>query len=560
MNQPLSPPRGRSRRSALLAALLALLALPLLGGPAGAASEAARIEELLHAWKVGPAQDELETLQREEVPPGALAPALATLYFYLGDYAASLAQLDLHPVSELRPWVEAAAAITAGMKETVTPDGHWRIRVLPGPDEVLVPLLLDTLPPLRERMGAVFEELPERPIVVEIYGDTKTLAKATGLTAEQIEASGTIAICKFNRLMITSPRATLRGYGWMTTLAHEYAHLLINRRGHQNVPIWLHEGLARYNESRWRDGKPQALRPETEALLLQALHDDQLITFDEMHPSMALLPTQRHAELAYAEVHTFIGRAYESKGSAAMNRVLDRLARKETDDARVALAQEMGQPFPRLEAAWKQALRARPRPRIGKEGYQPTLRFRKGDQDPFRQEMDELDRKARDFAHLGQLLRGQSRPKAALVEYRKAARVNGSSSPAVQNWIADTLLGLGEPAQALEALEGVDELLPSYSPTPIHRGLALLALGRSDDAQAQFELSLELNPFDRRVRLALRDLYAARSDPRQRREEQALSLLGGQEFDPEVPSPGAEAAPSPQPAPGPRPQEDVHVR
>ena len=53
-------------------------------------------------------------------------------------------------------------------------------------------------------------------------------------------------------LMVVSPRATIFGYPWMDTLAHEYTHLLVSRISHDTVPVWLQEGLARFEQSRWR--------------------------------------------------------------------------------------------------------------------------------------------------------------------------------------------------------------------------------------------------------------------------------------------------------------------
>ena len=44
-------------------------------------------------------------------------------------------------------------------------------------------------------------------IVVEIYPQAQGLAGATGLTLEEIQTTGTIALCKFHRLMLTSALA-----------------------------------------------------------------------------------------------------------------------------------------------------------------------------------------------------------------------------------------------------------------------------------------------------------------------------------------------------------------
>ena len=87
--------------------------------------------------------------------------------------------------------------------------------------------------------------------------------------------------------MITSPKALARGYSWLDTLAHEFIHLIISEKSKNTVPIWLHEGLAKYSESLWYGEAGLALEPASENLLADATKDNDLVTFEEMHPSMA---------------------------------------------------------------------------------------------------------------------------------------------------------------------------------------------------------------------------------------------------------------------------------
>ena len=68
----------------------------------------------------------------------------------------------------------------------------------------------------------------------------RAASRATSLTIRQIETSGTIAVCKYHRLMIISPLAAASGYSWADTLAHEFIHLVI-QKSRNTVPIWLHE-------------------------------------------------------------------------------------------------------------------------------------------------------------------------------------------------------------------------------------------------------------------------------------------------------------------------------
>ena len=87
------------------------------------------------------------------------------------------------------------------------------------------------------------------------------------LTEAEIETTGTIALSKYNKLMVVSPRATLFGYPWMDTLAHEYTHLVVARLSHDTVPVWLQEGIARFEQTRWRRPPEVALSATEQALL-----------------------------------------------------------------------------------------------------------------------------------------------------------------------------------------------------------------------------------------------------------------------------------------------------
>ena len=144
------------------------------------------------------------------------------------------------------------------------------------------------------------------PIIVEVYPTIEYLAAVSSLTKKDLETSGTIALCSDNKLMLTSPRGLARGYGWRETVAHEFVHYFVTKVSGNTVPIWLHEGIAKFQETRWRDEPGHQLDPPQEDLLARSLEKDQLITYEQMHPSMALLPSQEAAALAFAEVHSTI--------------------------------------------------------------------------------------------------------------------------------------------------------------------------------------------------------------------------------------------------------------
>ena len=169
---------------------------------------------------------------------------------------------------------------------------HFTVHVPPGPDQVLADYLIEALEEALARHGPRFGVTVKEPIRMEVYPSLESFARISTLSLEAIKTSGTIALCKFDRLMLVTPRVTLRGYDWLDTASHELIHLLISRRSHNTVPVWLHEGLAKYHESGWRGDYGEPLAPYSAELLAKAIQKDELISFARMSPSMALLPSQ----------------------------------------------------------------------------------------------------------------------------------------------------------------------------------------------------------------------------------------------------------------------------
>jgi hypothetical protein len=62
-------------------------------------------------------------------------------------------------------------------------------------------------------------------------------------------------------------------------------------------------------------------------MIAAALKKGRLITFDEMHPSMAKLPSQDAAALAYAEVYTLVGWMQSNSATKACTMSPPKMAR-----------------------------------------------------------------------------------------------------------------------------------------------------------------------------------------------------------------------------------------
>ena len=534
------------RQTSLCAALVGLATFSL-SAPAAAqhgGDEHGRIAGLLRHWDVVAAEKALAEQEASGEFDVLMQLMKAKLRFFQGDYDGALGMIDAlqeHVSPDDQEWNRFVAEVGAAKDETKnhvevrTPDGHFIIRHAPGQDAVLVPLMFDALPKIRARLGAKFGLLPEHPVIVEVYPTAASLGNVTGLGAEAIENSGTIAICKFNRLMITSPAALVRGYGWLDTLAHEYVHLLVNKLAGPAVPIWLHEGIAKYHESFWISEEPPQLHPGQESIVAVALKSDQLITFDEMSPSMALLPTPKHTMLAFAEVQTVIEYLLGKFGDDAVRRMLDLLRTGKATDDRAALSQVTGLSFKAFERNWRAWLK-RKRLKVRKDAGVHAMRFKKSAMPDDLEELDDVDRAIRDHLKLGDLLRGRGRPKAGLREYERAQGASGAGvNPLIRTKMASAHLALNDPESAIAAVAPVPELHQGYALAHILLGRSYLALERWEEAKVWLRRALGYNPYDQAVHRGLqRACDATADDPCVRRAVTALEALrpaahGGEE-------------------------------
>ena len=494
--------------------------IPLLLWAASAqAAEQAEVK-ILHGmvsdWQTDDARARLDPLLAADPQDPDLRFVNGRLAFFEGRYADAVQILDglLAELGEgapeayrqMRDQVVATHDALKDFDEYQSPDGRFLIRYK-GRDKLLIPYAMEVLRGADKALSEDFAYRPKGRIVVEIYPEVRYLAAVSPLSEEDLETSGTIALCKYNRLMFTSPRGLVRGYGWRDTLSHEFVHYYVTKVSANTVPIWLHEGIAKFQESRWRLPPGQPLDPPQEDLLARSLKADQLVTFQQMHPSMAKLPSQQAASLAFAEVHTVIDHLHRGHGYDALNSLLSGLRSGDSMDH--ALKKTYGVDLDGLWVQWKLALRAR-----GLREFpglvQTSLKFKKpGDED----KEDEPDygsieeKKVRDFAHLGELLRARGRHLAAFTEYRKAMALGGEGNPVIQNGAAASLLALERGVEVPPLLERVRSYYPTFLTTYLHLGEAQMQAAQDADAIAAFEEAVGINPFHPLPHKALVDLY-----------------------------------------------------
>jgi len=495
--------------------------LPELKGEAKARIQ--NIDQSLTDWDIEGAKRELAEL--EKVAPSNVEPLRyyrGRVAFEDGRYQTAVEELTESGVSD-KPgsWLRLAKETQRIVeKHEKAESAHFIFLYPPGKDAVLASWALEALEAQRTALEKDLGYAPTEKIRVEVVNDAGELSKVSTLSKEAIRTTGTIAICKFNKLMVTSPKAIVHGYDWLDTLAHEYTHLVVSKKSRNTVPIWMHEGLAKYLESRWRGPAGGAMTPFTLALLGSRVRKNTLVPFEKMHPSMALLPTAEDAATAFAEVFFAVQLIHTENGADALERLLgamalgvgdkaavERVTRKKWPDfERGVTAYLKRQPFPKdlipQSSNEKKELAGDP----NKKEKKPDREISFGDFS----EVRETD--ARRWAHLGELMRERNRMVAATEEYERAWKVVGNRYESISNKYALALLETRQLDLAQKVLEGSLTVHPGSASTNVHLGR--LALRKKDWALAKraYIEALGVNPFDPEISVALYKVAKALND------------------------------------------------
>jgi len=511
-------------RHAVVAGLLLATTSALARRDRTVTGDVIKAARFLQTARLDDAKALLPDLQKRAPDTSEVKWLEAELAFQTGDYAGAIKELDKIPddavdglAGQTRKLAASTLAVTEAFAEARSPKGHFVIRYAPGPDATIASLAGEVLDSAWQAVGDDLGLAPADPIRVELLGAPADLAKLSPLTETDIETTGTIALSKYNKLMVVSPRATIFGYPWMDTLAHEYTHLVVSRLSHDAVPVWLQEGLARLEQTRWRHPPELQLSATERALLAAALRKGRLITFDEMHPSMAKLPSQEAAALAYAEVYTLVGWMQGKVGYRGIRDAL--IAQRDGKSARRAVAEVLGMSWTAVEKEWRTHLK------VGdtKAHAGKPIKFAKGGVDSENVGLEQVNTRARKHARLGGMLRARGQNDAAAIEYEKA--LAGGPEPFVAGKLARTLVELGRFDRAIE-------LATPLVADDDHDAVAAVTLGMARSARHQwpeaitaYEQALGVSPFDPTTRCGLAEAYAQTNDPRAARERTACDQL-----------------------------------
>jgi hypothetical protein len=275
-----------------------------------------------------------------------------------------------------------------------------------------------------------------------------------------------------------SPRAAQSGYAWLDTLTHELTHLALSRGTRDKAPLWLQEGVAKRQEQRWRDKEPLDDVPSVDAVALVGMEKGLGVELDKIGPSIAMLPSAEQAQVAFAEVTSFVRYWAREAGEEALPQLVVRMKAAENQaDFERAIADVSTADFSTWIARWKAYLATVPRelPKDLEPGAMPK-------------DVKEIARRVR----LGELLQARGHSKAASIERARAhALIPFESS--VRCHLAESLLAMGDKQNAAQLVERIEDVHGRYG-----RWFSLNGFLHPDpvDPDKPFRLALALDPLD----------------------------------------------------------------
>jgi hypothetical protein len=467
---------------ALSAALLAVI------GPSRAGADAddpkgyaARANDFTVAMEYDKARAELSKADPNS-PAVVLAKARLALYEEDCDLAAALlARAEIGQLDEGRLVADVgrgcARVIAATLVEKDEANGVV-IRYQDDADRALTPMLVETVLAARTSLSQDLGVQWKHPTRITVVRDLLSLSAMTGLPYKAAQTTGTVAVAKWGRVTLLSPRASHHGYPFRDTLAHELTHLAIAMQTRDRAPLWLHEGVARREEVRWRQPGVFDERPTPESIVLRGLELKLDLPLDKLGPSIAMLPSADAAMVAFAEVTSFVKYFVQSSPPDALARLLVELRTATTPDA--ALAQVSGETLAQWDVKWRAQLARHAKeplsPMFGLGGAPPGL----GD--------------SRERSRLAELLMGRGHAPEALAELEKIP-ADMLGDPSLRYLRARVLEG-AESVKLAEALvEDPKQAMAGYGPCWALRGRLARRRGDHVAADTSFAEAVAHDPF-----------------------------------------------------------------
>lgn len=360
------------------------------------------------------------------------------------------------------------------------------IRLQDDADAAWTSLIVDTAAKARQSVAATLGVRSNLLLRIELVMDHASLSALTGLPLEAAETTGTVAVARFGRVTLLSPRAFPKGYPWQDTLAHEITHLLVTVATNDNAPLWLQEGLAKHLESSWRSTRPHDGIPDQHEIAHEAWVHGQSVGFERLGASIALLPNPEAANIAYAEVFDFLDFLVRECGWNGVKLVLRELRTLGSEGSDAALRSATGYSLGDWTRRWRDRLSRDP-PRTS-----PSFAMRQWDTSE--DEHEDVARRVR-LAQLYSALAFHDAVEGTLPE----RLLHQYPIVDLRSLVGLSLLAQGSASDALRVLGDAAELTSVQGEWLALRGRALLETAQPAAAREHFGWALAYAPTDELV-------------------------------------------------------------
>jgi hypothetical protein len=447
------------------------------------------IERIANAITEIDTQRATELLAHSPVESLGLTLERARLAIYLGECDRAEAILSNPLLSESREGASlselaksCARATAAGLVLEDKQRGVW-LRLQDDADRALAPFIFEVAAQARDTVSKeVGIDLP-RPLRIDLVRDLFSLSSVSGLPLKAAETTGTLAVARWGRVIMLSPRAPVQGYPWQDTLAHEITHLLVTRATRDFAPLWLQEGLAKRFEVRWRPTRPFDRPDWADTGARNAALDGRSVGIDKLGPSIAMLPTPEAAGIAFAEVTSFMHFFIVQNGEPALRLLFADLRGNGPAGAEAALLSVTGYGLSEWNARWQRFLH---------EPVKPSAEA------PLHAVAPRAQGDAGRRVRLADLLagRGHGRESASEVE----PLLNSLSRlPQIRARVASGLYAAGDDTGAERALGTVAEIDALYGPWFALAGRGFKRRAQLAEAEPAFTLGLSADPLSDEV-------------------------------------------------------------
>jgi hypothetical protein len=271
-------------------------------------------------------------MENASLPPGAEV----TYWWLIEDAAGNRFETSsdiMHFDDERYPW--------QSLTNTVLQDSELALHWYEGSDS-FAQELMDTCQGGLARLTQDIGTYPERPIKIYIYASTSDLQGAMIFPQEW---TGGTAFTVFSTIAIGIPPSEL---DWgKRALVHELTHLVVHQATfgpYGQLPIWLDEGLATYNEGE--------LDLVFRSSLEEAIWEDELISVRSLCSPFSA-ETEK-ARLSYAQSYSLVEYLLDNYGQDRMLELLAILKQGSTYDE--ALTEVYGFDIDGLDARWRGTL------------------------------------------------------------------------------------------------------------------------------------------------------------------------------------------------------------